>query len=101
MKIYGDQPHLPVDSSRQPGGVGPRSRPTERPQEPGTPQDQVDLSPKARELQQAAQASAQSPEVREAKVAALKEAVEKGTYHVDSEQIAGKMLTQTLLDVLA
>jgi len=38
---------------------------------------------------------------REAKIAALKRAVESGTYHVSAEQVAEKLLHDTLGDLLS
>lgn len=65
------------------------------------PEEKVDLSTKARDIQQIKSALAKLPEIREEKVRDLKEAIEAGTYNVSGEKIAGKMVGESLLDILA
>jgi len=60
--------------------------------------DSVNLSPQARQLQAAREALAAMPEIREEKVAAIRAQIEAGTYKIDSEQIAGKMIAEALLN---
>lgn len=64
--------------------------------QPPTPIDVVQLSPKAKMLRQAMQMVSETPEVRDAKVQELQQAVERGTYHVTAEQLAEKILQETL-----
>jgi flagellar biosynthesis anti-sigma factor FlgM len=40
-------------------------------------------------------------EARQAKIAQLQRAVESGTYHVNAEQVAEKVLSEALVDILA
>lgn len=54
--------------------------------------DNINLSQEARLMQKAAQVIGQTPEVREEKVATLKEAVDQGTYRVDSEKVANSII---------
>ncbi|MHB8994044.1 MAG: flagellar biosynthesis anti-sigma factor FlgM [Armatimonadota bacterium] len=54
--------------------------------------DQVLLSQQATEVQGAYQALAQTPEVRSELVAQLKAQVQAGTYQVDAEKIAEKLV---------
>ncbi len=54
--------------------------------------DKVDISPSAREFQIAFAEFKKLPEVREAKVNALKERVQNGEYEVDSEKVAESIL---------
>jgi len=56
--------------------------------------DKVNLSPAAREINQIRAAIDNLPEVREEKVQAVKDSIEKGTYKVEPEKIAGKMLEE-------
>jgi flagellar biosynthesis anti-sigma factor FlgM len=49
---------------------------------------------------QAARVLDDATEVREAKVRELQEAVKNGTYHVTAEQLADKMLRDTLPELL-
>jgi negative regulator of flagellin synthesis FlgM len=60
--------------------------------------EKVDLSTKAKELQQIRQILDQIPDVREDKVNELKERIESGNYTV---KVAAKMLGQSLIDMIA
>lgn len=60
--------------------------------------DQVSLSPQVRELHAARAAVAAMPEVREEKVAAIRAQIEAGSYVVDGEKIAGKMIEDALIN---
>jgi negative regulator of flagellin synthesis FlgM len=62
--------------------------------------DQVSLSRESKELQAVRQAVAQAPEVREEKVAELREAIKSGRYNVAGEEIAEQMLARSLADKL-
>jgi negative regulator of flagellin synthesis FlgM len=70
----------------------------------GSPQtvkeDKVVLSPKAKEVQEATKLIKELPDIREEKVAKLKEQVDQGTYRVDGKKIAFKMLKESILDEL-
>ncbi len=63
-------------------------------------EDKVVLSPKAKEVQEATKLIKEIPDIREEKVAKLKEQVDQGTYRVDGEKIAFKMLKESILDEL-
>lgn len=67
--------------------------------------DMVTLSREARAKQQEVQKIREAlkgmPDVREAKVAELRKAIESGTYRIDSSQIAEKMVARFLVDRLA
>ncbi len=52
----------------------------------------VVLSERAKEIQKAKDIAAAAPDVRTEKVAELKDRIEKGNYHVNSRDIADKML---------
>jgi len=79
--------------------MAPRSKQPDQAPEQSSTQDRVDLSTNARDVRQMAKVLADTPDVREAKVAELKRAVEGGTYHVNAGQIAEKMLEDALLDL--
>ncbi|MEA3486365.1 MAG: flagellar biosynthesis anti-sigma factor FlgM [Thermodesulfobacteriota bacterium] len=64
-------------------------------------EDKVSLSSTARDIQQAEKAIEQLPDVREEKIQELKDQIEAGKYNVNGEKIAGKMLSESLLDVIA
>jgi negative regulator of flagellin synthesis FlgM len=61
----------------------------------GVADDKVQLSAQAKEVQEAANALAKMPDVREEKVHQVKMAVEKGTYKVIGNKVAMDMLKET------
>jgi len=63
-------------------------------------EDKVVLSPKAKEVQEATKLIKELPDIREGKVAKLKEQVDQGTYRIDGKKIAFKMLKESILDEL-
>ncbi len=54
--------------------------------------ERVTLTDSARQLQRLAEAVAQSPVVDTAKVATLREAVDRGEYQVDARRVADRMI---------
>jgi len=60
--------------------------------------DALDVSNRGRVVAQAAQIVATTPDVRADKVEALKAAIQDGTYSVDAEAIAGRLLLAGLAD---
>jgi flagellar biosynthesis anti-sigma factor FlgM len=62
--------------------------------------DQLNLSLKAREMQQAGQMLAHIADVREMRVVELRRDVENGHYAVKAEQVAEKIVKNHLLDLL-
>ena len=65
------------------------------------PEEKVDLSTKAKDIQQAQNALNNLPDVREEKVQEIKVQVEKGTYKVNAEEIADKMVKESIVDIFA
>ncbi|MDY6971867.1 MAG: flagellar biosynthesis anti-sigma factor FlgM [Thermodesulfobacteriota bacterium] len=63
-------------------------------------EDKVRLSPKAKEIQEAKKLLNSVPDVREEKVAQIREQIENGTYQIEGEKIAVKMLKESLLNEL-
>ena len=74
---------------------------SEQPEQQQTKADTVEISKTAKDVQEAQNQLAAIPEVREDKVAELKEQIENGTYEIDEQKIADKMLTDALLNDLA
>ena len=62
--------------------------------------DTVVLSDAAKTVQEAQTQLKSIPDVREDKVAELKEKIENDTYEVDADKLAGKMLKDALLNDL-
>ncbi len=59
----------------------------------GFKSDQVTLSQRAMDMQVARKALADVPAVRQEKVQALKAQVQSGTYQVDSQEVARKLIS--------
>ena len=73
---------------------------SEQPEKQQTKADTVVLSDTAKKVQEAQKQLEAIPDVREDKVAQLKEQIENGTYEIDEEKIADKMLKDLLLNDL-
>jgi negative regulator of flagellin synthesis FlgM len=58
--------------------------------------DNVKLSQSARDLQGALKALRDLPDIRENKVAALRQQIENGAYDIRADKIAAKMLKESL-----
>ena len=63
--------------------------------------ERVDLSNKAKDIQKIKQVLEQTPEVREEKVQELKRQIESGSYVINPDTIADKMLGESLIDLIA
>ncbi len=74
---------------------------SEQPEQQQNKSDTVELSNAAKDIQEAQKQLEAIPDVREDKVAELKEQIENGTYEIDEQKIADKMLTDSLLNDLA
>ncbi len=68
----------------------------EQPEKQQNKADTVALSNAAKNIQEAQKKLEAIPDVREDKVAELKEQIENGTYEIDAEKIADKMLKDSL-----
>jgi len=73
---------------------------SEQPEKQETKSDTVVLSDTAKKIQEAQKQLEAIPDVREDKVAQLKEQIENGTYEIDEEKIADKMLKDSLFNDL-
>ena len=67
----------------------------------GLSEDRVALSPEAKQIQEAKKSLDALPDVREEKVAEIKEQIEAGTYTVDGEKIAFKMIRESIFDAMS
>ena len=63
-------------------------------------EDKVALSPEAKQIQEAKKIIDSLPDIREDKVAEIRARIEDGTYSVDSEKIASKMIKESILNEL-
>jgi negative regulator of flagellin synthesis FlgM len=64
----------------------------------GGESDVIQLSPQSRLMQRASEVIYQAPEVRSEKVAAVQDSVDQGTYQVDSQKVANKLITEMITE---
>ncbi len=67
---------------------------------PAIKADTVDISDTAKKIQEAKSHLENIPDIREEKVAELKSQIENGTYEINADKIASKMLRDALLNDL-
>lgn len=60
--------------------------------------DKIELSREAKDFQVALQAYRELPEIRESKVEEIKSKIAAGTYSVDAEQVADKIVESLFID---
>ncbi len=65
---------------------------------PASGLDRIELSVRSREIQHLDELIRSTPDVREAKVEQIRNAVENGTYNVRAEKIADKILGGNVID---
>ena len=94
MKIYGNQPPEKSQPTEKTGKALKKGALQKTETAAGETSDKVNLSPAAKEVAQIRAAINGLPEVREDKVQSVKDSIDKGTYKVEPEKIAGKMLEE-------
>ena len=97
MDISGKLPPILPSQYTHRAGASQHAAQTQ-PARPAAAGDAVSLSPQVRELQSARESLAAMPEIREEKVAAIRAQIEAGTYVVDGEKIAGRMIEEALVN---
>ena len=65
-----------------------------------TPSESVELSDKAKEIVQIQRQLEQTPEIRQEKVEEIGKRIEQGTYQIDAEEVARKMIRDRLTDLV-
>ena len=88
---YGAQPGA-VTGGKPASGVERVSSEADKVGKVQPARDSVTLTDGARQLQKLAEAVAAVPVVDDARVAAVKEAVDQGTYQVDAQRVADRIL---------
>ena len=63
--------------------------------------EKVNLSTRARDIQQIRQILDKTPDVREDKVLELKHQIDSGNYRINEEKITEKMVEESLIDLFA
>jgi len=89
---YGPQPALQTDRNVSQGNpaLGGSSQKTE------PEQDQAEISAAHVKVQALAAQASQLPEVREARVQSLRQAISDGQYRADPEKVAGSLLSHMI-----
>jgi flagellar biosynthesis anti-sigma factor FlgM len=100
MRSHDDTAHLPGGpSSSHVGTIPAQERQKGQSQGRVTQIDQMNCSPRLREIQRAGQMLAQTSEVRESRIIALRRDVASGQYSVKAEQVAEMIMKDNLLDL--
>ncbi len=102
MKIIGDNRLTNLDAYLK--GVRDKKRPSEavgRDSGEAGSADKVILSPEAKRIQKAKELIEGLPDIQKEKVEAIKSRIEDGTYEIDGEKIASKMIAESLLNDLS
>jgi negative regulator of flagellin synthesis FlgM len=101
MKVNGNPPNINIEAYLQKVQNKKAPEVLQNGQDPdGVKNDNVILSPKAKEIYEAKKILRECPDINEEKVAEIKKQIEEGTYQIDSKKIAEKLLKDTLLDEL-
>ena len=84
-----------IKSSQESEGVSQSLR---QEKQGASPAESVKLSHTAKEIQKIREIVEATPEIRTDKVGQLKREIETGTYSVNAEKVAEKMLRESLID---
>ena len=99
MEINGKIPVIKIDAYVN--NINKKNKvdaPEKNQSKPVPNEDKVHLSQNARDVKEAREKLDAIPDVDEAKVAEIKNRVEKGTYKVDGKKIAFNMIRDSLID---
>ena len=72
--------------------------PENKPEKSAVKADTVVISDAAKRIQEARRQLDEIPDVREDKVAELRNQIQNGTYEINADKIAGKMIKESLLN---
>lgn len=98
MKIRGNK-GVPAGPFGVPANAGAAETEDVTPAE--TPaQDQIEISSQSRQVQELKAAVAQIPDVRTEKIEGIRDAVDEGSYHVESEVIAKRVVDDALEEAI-
>ena len=101
MEINSKQPLVMLDSAMH--RLDPQQKTSLRTassggENQGSDADRIELSVRGLQIQNLESLVRAAPDVRDAKVEAVRNAVQAGTYNVKGEQIADKILSGSLID---
>jgi flagellar biosynthesis anti-sigma factor FlgM len=100
MKAKPSNPAFPVDAPGEVRTAPARQRAATSRAQRSASVDCEQPTPEAKPVQRTRQRIVHTPQERDAKVQALQQAVEQGSYHVPAEELAAKMLQDTLQEQL-
>ena len=104
MEITGKNPFVNVDSyikrADDKKEIETLSKKTSRAVASDYKEDNVELSAKIRELREAKKILYSISDIRDEKVEKIKKRIENGTYQIEGEKIAVKMIRESLLNEL-
>jgi negative regulator of flagellin synthesis FlgM len=103
MEITNKNQAISIDAYVKQVQVQPKTEPAgEKEAQPpqGLKTDTVVISDTAKRIQEAQKQIQSIPDVREDKVAELRNQIENGSYKIKADQIAGKMIKESLLNDL-
>ena len=103
MEITGNHPFNRLDAYLKTTGKDKsrtRDVSEEAPKGGASAGDRVALSPEAREMQRARKLLDAIPDIREDRVTEIKARIEEGTYEIDGDKIAAKMIRESILNEL-
>ncbi len=100
LRILKEDPKAASVTSKEPVS-GPQSTKTDRPRvQKGPEGEKVSLSDHGKTAQHIQSAVESSPDVREDRVAEIKQAIDDGTYEVEPKKVAEAMLREHAVDSL-
>ena len=99
MKIQNEESVVNLNSVQK--EIAEKEALTKSPEKTGSEGDKVQLSPRAREFQRIKDVLETAPDVRESKVAAVSESIEKGSFKADSKKVAENIINESILDLFA
>ncbi|MBI5634150.1 MAG: flagellar biosynthesis anti-sigma factor FlgM [Nitrospirae bacterium] len=97
MKIYSNKPPEKQDAANKAQKSGKADQAAGQGSvQKISPIDKVDLSGKAKGMAEMTSAISQMPEIRTEKVEAIGKSVNDGTYEIDPEKVASKMINEMI-----
>ena len=102
MKISGNNPSVNLDAYLRNAKNGGKVKDSKESNgKLSGSEDAVTLSPKAKEIQEAKRLLESLPDIREEKIAKIKQQIDEGDYRIDEKRIAEKMIEESLLNELS
>jgi len=98
--LYSHNARMNYINQANPASQTEKTQPSQEAKETPASKDRVDLSDQSREMQKVYEVLQTTPDIRAEKVADLKTQIENGKYRVSPDDVADKMLKDSLLELL-